>query len=220
MADGQRLAGTLSLRIRGHSVGVSGDGKGFWDPEPLQVLPSLAAAPWASHCITLAWSCGRAAFPSPAFQRGGELSAPSNWVIPGTHDLEANLCPLWRDRFSLGGHGGAELRQGWRRGLGCDIPAKTSWYHPIFQCKGLGNTGCPRGERRLYQGGGSFWWRQESASASDQTQVPQPGLRSAARAAGEGRLWNGHILQLELKPKLCLRPANLQSRQLGCGTPR
>lgn len=65
--------------------------------------------------------------------------------------------PAWRHR---------EAELGQCRGPGCNILtpvlwARTSWYHPKFQCKGLRveRQGVPEG--RLFQNGGSFWQRRD-----------------------------------------------------------
>lgn len=82
MAGGQRLARTPSLHVRHRSARVSGHRKGFGIlPEPLPVLPGLAAAPWTSHPIAPAQSRGGAAPPSPAPWAGGSFPAQDKLPI-------------------------------------------------------------------------------------------------------------------------------------------
>lgn len=65
--------------------------------------------------------------------------------------------PAWRQR---------EAELGQCRGPGCNtlapvLWARTSWYHPKFQCKGLRVEKEGVSEGRLFQNGGSFWQRRD-----------------------------------------------------------
>lgn len=95
--------------------------------------------------------------------------------------------------------------------------ARTSWYRPRFQRKGLGveTLGAP-GER-----GGSPWAEAGSdgagpMSARDQTRVHRPRPGGAAHAAGEWWLRDGCP---PAGADASLRPANLQGRRLSWGLP-
>lgn len=92
------------------------------------------------------------------------------------------------------------------------VLARTSWYHPKFQCKGLRveKQGVPEG--RLFQNGGSFWQRRDRCLSGTRHRFTGQGCVVLTCATDKTQPAERHP---PAKAEPCLRPANLQSRRLG-----
>lgn len=151
-------------------------------------------------------------------------SSLSSWVIflPVIHfrDLEADSRPLRRERCpprgvegQSWGEAGAQTATSWLLCPGQGVVGTI----PDLNIRGLGwKQWVPQGRGEVLLGWRQLLAEKGPASARDQTRVRRPQLGGAACAAGEGRPWAGRP---PARAKMCLRPANLQSRQLGWGAP-